>query len=103
MSESKLSSLLQHTVLRFAKHPGGWACSSTELPLQDFVDACSGSGLLTAEIQDGYWCVIRSIIPHPELGGTVIWQSDYTTPRASDLQKLRDRFFSYVKQQEEAK
>ena len=103
MSECKLSSLLQHTVVRFAKHDKGWVCISTDLPLQAFVDACKGRDLVTAEIQDGYWCVIRSIVPDPESVNTVIWRSDYTTPRASDLKKLRGRFFSYVKQQEEAK
>lgn len=103
MSECKLSSLLQHTVLRFAKHPGGWACSSTELPLQDFVDACRGSDLVTAEIRDGYWCVIRSIVPDPESASLVVWRSAYTPPRVAELQELKDRFFSYVKEQEDAK
>lgn len=103
MSECKLSRLLQHTVLRFAKYRGGWACSSTELPLQDFVDACSGSNLLTAEIQNGYWCVIRPTIPDPERTNIVIWRSAYASPRVAELQELKDRFFSYVKQQEEAK
>jgi len=102
MSESKLSRLLQNTVLRFAKNPGGWQCASTDLPLQFFVDACKGSSSVTAEIQDGYWCVLRQIIPDPERGGTVIWRSAYSPPRVAELQELKDRFFSYVKQQEEA-
>jgi hypothetical protein len=103
MNMSKLDALLQHTVTRFAKYPGGWVCASTDLPLRAFVDACKGDTSFTAEIQDDdYWCVIRPIIPNQECGGIIIWRSDYGTPRTSDLQELRERFFSYVKQQEEA-
>lgn len=100
---SNLNALLRRTVTRFAKHPEGWMCASTELPLGAFVYACKEDTSFTAEIQDDYWCVIRPIISNQEWGGIIIWRSDYSMPRPSDLQKLRERFFSYVKQQEEAK
>lgn len=100
---SNLNALLRCTITRFAQYPVGWVCASTDLPLQAFVDACNGSASFTAEIQDDYWCVIRPINPNKEWGGTIIWRPVSGSPRVSDLQVLKERFFSYVKQKEEAK
>ena len=102
-NHNKLNTLLQHTVMRFAKYDsrGCWSCVSTEIPLEKFVDACEGMSDFNAEIQDNYWCVIRrKITPNVERKGYVVWRGSYDK---AALESLKDKFFSYVKKQEEAK